>query len=66
MIGIVIQDGAKLLVEMNGLKNKMPTVLRDGPLGKLLGGMGNFRHAGIFFRYQIPCINFLGHSMNIF
>ena len=28
---------------------------------------GNFRAAGIFFRYQIPCMNFfLGHSMNIF
>ena len=33
--------------------------LRDGPLEKLLGGKGNFRAAGIFFRYQIPCMNFL-------
>ena len=22
------------------------------------GGEGNFRAAGIFFRYQIPCMNF--------
>ena len=31
--------------------------LRDGPLEKLWGG-GDFRAAGIFFRYQIPCMNF--------
>ena len=23
-----------------------------------MGGEGNFRAAGIFFRYQIPCMNF--------
>ena len=29
--------------------------------------VGDFRSAGIFLRYQIPCMNFfLGHSMNIF
>ena len=41
---------------------------RDGPLENLWGrGEGNFRAAGIFFRYQIPAVNFfLGHSMNIF
>ena len=33
-------------------------ILRDGPLEKLLGGQGNFRAAGIFFRYEIPCMNF--------
>ena len=31
--------------------------VRDGPLEKLWG-KGNFRAAGIFFRYQIPCMNF--------
>ena len=31
--------------------------LRDGPLEKLWGG-GDFRGAGIFFRYQISCMNF--------
>ena len=31
--------------------------LRDGPLEKLWGGVGNFRAAGIVFRYQIPCMN---------
>ena len=31
---------------------------RDGPLEKLWGE-GNFQAAGIFFRYQIPCMNFL-------
>ena len=31
------------------------------------GGGGEFRAAGIFLRYQIPCMNFfLGRSMNIF
>ena len=25
---------------------------------KVMGGEGNFRAAGIFFRYQIPCMNF--------
>ena len=30
---------------------------RDGPLEKLWGGEGNFQAAGIFFRYQIPCMN---------
>ena len=41
--------------------------LRDGPLKMLMGGGGDFRAAGMFFRYQIPCmIFFLGHSMNIF
>ena len=40
--------------------------LRDRPLEKLWGGEGNFRAAGIFFRYQIPCMNFfLGYYMNI-
>ena len=32
---------------------------RDGPLEKLWEGEGNFRVAGVFFRYQIPCMNFL-------
>ena len=32
-------------------------IFRDGPLEKLWGeGEGNFRAAGIFFRYQILCI----------
>ena len=31
------------------------------------GGVGKFPAAGIFFRYQIPCMNFfLGRSMNIY
>ena len=25
---------------------------------KGMGGEGNFRAGGIFFRYQIPCMNF--------
>ena len=34
---------------------------------KVMGGKGNFRAAGIFFRHQIPCMNFfLAHSMKIF
>ena len=32
-----------------------------------MGEGRNFRAAGNFFRYQIPCMKFfLGHSMNIF
>ena len=36
------------------------SLLRDGPLEKLWvgAGVGNFRAAGSFFRYQIPCMNF--------
>ena len=31
------------------------------------GGVGKFTAPGIFFSYQIPCMNFfLGRSMNIF
>ena len=34
-------------------------IIRDGPFEKLWGGEeGNFRAAGIYFRYQIPCMNF--------
>ena len=35
-------------------------LLKDGPLEKLWGGggKGNFRAAGIFFRYHIPRVNF--------
>ena len=36
---------------------ELNSFLRDGPLEKLWGE-GNFRAAGIFFRYQIPCMNF--------
>ena len=35
--------------------------VRDGPLLEKLwgeGGLGNFRAAGIIFRYQILCMNF--------
>ena len=36
------------------------SMVRDGPVEKLWapGVVGNFRAARIFFRYQIPCINF--------
>ena len=31
-------------------------------IGKVMGGggEGNFKAAGIFFRYQIPCMSFFG------
>ena len=52
----------KFLFSLNGAR----VFLGDGPLEKLWGG-GEFSSRRIFFRYQIPCINFsLGHSMNIF
>ena len=35
---------------------KLTEDFRDGPLEKLCGGGGNFRGAGIFFRYQIKFI----------
>ena len=42
--------------------NLAPTVTRPITKGrtirKVMGGEGNFRAAGIFFRYQIPCMNF--------
>ena len=37
-----------------GLWTTEPRDLRDGPLEKLWGAVGNFRASGIFFRYQIP------------
>ena len=40
--------------------------LRDGPLEKLCGGGEFLSRRNIFFRYQIHCMNFLDHSMNIF
>ena len=40
-------------------RNTKTLTLRDGPLEKLWGGgEGNFRAAGIFFRYQIPFMKF--------
>ena len=38
-------------------RNVLPK-FRDGPLEKLWGREGNFLAAGIFFRSQIPCMNF--------
>ena len=45
----------------DGLERTLGTTsLRDGPLETLWGeGKGNFRAAGIIFRYQIPCVNIL-------
>ena len=34
-------------------------VIKGRTIRKVMGGgEGNFRAAGIFFRYQIPCMNF--------
>ena len=33
-------------------------VMGGGGVGGVGWGKGNFRAAGIFFRYQIPCMNF--------
>ena len=42
-------------------------ITKGGPIRKWgVVGVGNFRAAGILFRYQIPCMIFLGHSRNIF
>ena len=52
--GAYWEEGAKLYHYGN------LTSVRDGPLEKLwgTGGGRDFRAAGIFFRYQIPCMNF--------
>ena len=31
---------------------------KERTIRKVMQGEGNFRAAGIFFRYQIPCMNF--------
>ena len=36
----------------------MSLIHRNGPLERLWWGGGYFRAAGIFFRYQIPCMKF--------
>ena len=42
-----------------GVSTEMPNLSAKGPtIRKVMGGEGNFRAAGIFFRYQIPCMNF--------
>ena len=33
-------------------------LIKGRTIRKVMGGEGNFRAAGIFFRYQIPCMNF--------
>ena len=56
--GSVIIQSKTVLAFMTYMVKGMLDELRDGPLEKLWGGEGNFRAAGIFFRYQIPCMNF--------
>ena len=34
------------------------TLAKGRTIRKVTGGGGDFRTAGIFFRYQIPCMNF--------
>ena len=33
-------------------------VVKGRTIRKVMGGEGSFRAAGIFFRHQIPCMNF--------
>ena len=48
-----------LIIVITIIINSKRLVIRDGPLLESYGaGEGNFRAAGIFFRYQIPCMNF--------
>ena len=57
--GSVIIQSKTVLAFMTYMVKGMLDELRDGPLEKLWGGgEGNFRAAGIFFRYQIPGKNF--------
>ena len=50
-------------VTING-RSKRASLRRRRSKGRTIrkvmgeGGEGNFRAAGIFFRYQIPCMNF--------
>ena len=49
------------LVRLNKRQNFFHTLLfcsKGRTIRKVKGGEGNFRAAGIFFRYQIPCMNF--------
>ena len=41
-----------------GERKPLHFLFRDGPLEKFFWGKGNFRAAGTFFRYHIPCMNF--------
>ena len=60
---MIIKDGAKATRTRAQLKTALTSrcAYRDGPLEKLWGGGGgvaNFPAAGIFFRYEIPCMIF--------
>ena len=61
-------EGVSDLFVARGGRLFYPVILGKGHWKSYVGGAGgegNFRTAGIFFRYQIPCMNFFGHSMNI-
>ena len=44
----------------SGFRNSLVVVSsgKGRTIRKVIVGVGNFQAAGIFFRYQIPCMNF--------
>ena len=48
-----LMSGENLIILMFGRY-----LYKGRTIRKVMGGEGNFRAAGIFFRYQIPCMNF--------
>ena len=57
VLSFALFGGSSNSLDFTDFRDTAP--LRDGPLEQLWGGgVGNFRAAGIVFRYQIPCMNF--------
>ena len=64
--GAVHQD-CNLKLRINPKEFKIPVIFHKGrTIRKVMGEGGEFLSRGNFFRYQIPCMNFLGRGMNIF
>ena len=46
-----------MLTVPDGIQIPSKTTHKGRTIRKVMVGVGNFRAAGIFFRYQIPCMN---------
>ena len=49
-----------IYIIQSGFRNSLVVVSsgKGRTIRKVIVGVGNFQAAGIFFRYQIPCMNF--------
>ena len=56
-VSIHFRNGLLQLKDFIRLMHKKK-VTKGRTIRKVIVGVGNFRAAGIFFRYQIPCMNF--------